>query len=198
VRRQARIVRFWMLFSAAGALSVFRPDVAIYLFAFWAWVPLGLFMPAFPRVGNCTRCDDDEAPLLVQVVITGTQDQPFSNPCGNCDELDGTYIMDFTNGTDTLVSCYWCAELPSPLTTCNFNRVAMDFVSDTQLWVTWAVSPANCDDYSGNGGVGGRGWGAPFGFDTAPTNCTTWSGHTGSDATGTQSCQFGVPTITAL
>jgi hypothetical protein len=90
IDRRLRAIRFWLIFMAVALSCCLYPSSAIYLSAFYAWTPLGLFMPVFAVVPcDCTSCSVCNVATQVQIVVTGI----VEGTCGNCNTLNTTYTV---------------------------------------------------------------------------------------------------------
>lgn len=89
--QQVRRIRFYLLAGVALALCLYRPDLGLYLFAGFAWVPLGLFMPV---LGGCTvscspACSSGTAHCTHEVTIAGLA----NGSCATCTTYNGTFQL---------------------------------------------------------------------------------------------------------
>jgi hypothetical protein len=97
--QQVRRIRFYMLAGLALWLCCFWPDLALYLFAGFAWVPLGLFMPVLGCTVSCARCSPaDSAHCVHEVTLAGIA----NGSCATCTTKNGTFQLSVYGG-----SCDW-------------------------------------------------------------------------------------------
>lgn len=114
MNRRVQILRFWLLTAAAIALTHLWPGLALYLFASFAWVPLGLFMPVFAgyACGTVTAaCTGISGPSQVTVTISGLAGSACSGGTTLCSSFDGTYVCTFLSEDSD--SCNYLVALPA-------------------------------------------------------------------------------------
>ena len=113
----------------------------------------------------CPACDDNQAPTQVQVVLSG---MVSLIDCANCEDYDGTYILDYhgrvttdpCSGASISSSCVWCYSFPDT-SICggvnflsvrfNISTGSLDvFLTNAVFALTWTDNPGDslCTDWS--------------------------------------------------
>jgi hypothetical protein len=96
IDHRLRTIRFWLICMAVALSCCLYPSSAIYLSAFYAWTPLGLFVPVFATVPcDCANCSVCITATQVQVVVAGV----VEGTCGNCAAMNTTYTLPINLGT---------------------------------------------------------------------------------------------------
>ena len=117
--RRITIIRFWLIVSALLLAVSLCPSLAVYVFAWWSFSPIGLMMPPLDTTFACANCTLG-VPNQYQIVIAGVieptgGDDAGENvwPCGNCNQYNGTYtvtkldIADYSGIAPPPEVCVW-------------------------------------------------------------------------------------------
>lgn len=84
----------------------------------------------FEPCPSCCECDACDGPLpsAWEVTISGVLQDPV-NPCANCSDLNGTYLID----ERTAGSCTWSLAFPSSV--CGFDHLYLSIYESVSGWV---------------------------------------------------------------
>ncbi len=149
-------IRFWTLAAAVLAVGLLWPAIGLYLFASFAWMPLGLFMPVFETL--CANCSDG-TPNTLQVVMGG-----FTNSaCGNCNTYyNGTFVVTFNSSISTSTFCRWTYTLPSACSI--YNTISVQLGAGVTYALSVSIAPSGLlSNYAWNNNLGSQ------------PDCTAWS-----------------------
>lgn len=104
---------------------------------------------------SCSCCAGGVAPLQVQVevanIVAGSGNPPFVDPCANCPDYDGAWILDFTPDLDESLAfclpvwaaCHWTLPFDE---VCGRSRAHFGIgCSESGVELQFAIMPDDCD-----------------------------------------------------